>query len=173
MKNEIVLSKNIEGVYEEINMLIVNKKNTVKKMVNDAMVSLYWGIGECLWTNILSSSKPEYGKRLMEEISDKLYSEYGKGFDKTSVSRMVKFYQLFPEYEKVATLSQQLTWSHFVELLPMEDDLKRDFYATMCKNEKWSVRTLRDRKKSMLYERTAISKKPDETIAAEIAELRR
>lgn len=85
---------------------------------------------------------------------------------------MVQFYQLFPEYEKVATLSQQLTWSHFVELLPMEDDLKRDFYATMCKNEKWSVRTLRERKKSMLFEITAISKKLDETIAAEIAELR-
>ena len=60
---------------------------------------------------------------------------------------MVKFYQEFPEYEKVATLSQQLTWSHFVELLPIEDELKRDFYATMCKNENWSVRTLRERKK--------------------------
>lgn len=172
MKNEVVLPKNIEGVYEEINTLIVSKKSTVKKQVNDAMVSLYWGIGECLWTEILSSSKPEYGKRLIAEISDKLSSEYGKGFNRASVFRMVQFYQLFPEYEKVATLSQQLTWSHFVELLPIEDDLKRDFYATMCKNEKWSVRTLRERKKSMLFERTAISKKPDETIAAEIAELR-
>lgn len=150
----------------------MSKKSTVKKQVNDAMVSLYWGIGECLWTEILSSSKPEYGKRLIAEISDKLSSEYGKGFNRASVFRMVQFYQLFPEYEKVATLSQQLTWSHFVELLPIEDDLKRDFYATMCKNEKWSVRTLRERKKSMLFERTAISKKPDETIAAEIAELR-
>ena len=72
----------------------------------------------------------------------------------------------------MATLSRQLTWSHFVELLPIEDELKRVFYAAMCKNEKWSVRTLRERKKSMLYERTAISKKPDETIRNEIAELR-
>jgi hypothetical protein len=62
--------------------------------------------------------------------------------------------------QKVATLSQQLTWSHFVELLPIEDDLKRDFYAAMCKSEGWTVRTLRDRKNSMLYERTAISRKP-------------
>jgi len=71
----------------------------------------------------------------------------------------------------VATLSQQLTWSHFIEILPIKDELKRDFYAAMCKNENWSVRTLRERKKSMLYERTAISKKPDETIKNEIAEL--
>lgn len=71
----------------------------------------------------------------------------------------------------MATLSQQLTWSHFVELLPIEDRLKRDFYAVMCKNENWSVRTLRERKKSMLYERTVISKKPEETIANDIAQL--
>ena len=65
-----------------------------------------------------------------------------------------------------------MTWSHFVELLPIEDEIKRDFYATMCKNENWSVRTLRERKKTMLFERTAISKKPEKTIAREIANLR-
>ena len=64
-----------------------------------------------------------------------------------------------------------MTWSHFIELLPIKDELKREFYAAMCKNENWSVRTLRERKKSMLYERTAISKRPDETIKNEIAEL--
>ncbi|MCI5938219.1 MAG: DUF1016 N-terminal domain-containing protein [Eubacterium sp.] len=73
---------------------------------------------------------------------------------------------------KSGDVSQQLTWSHFVELLPIEDELKRDFYAVMCKNENWSVRTLRERKKLMLFERTAISKMPEATIANEIAELR-
>ena len=68
-------------------------------------------------------------------------------------------------------MSQQLTWSHFIEILPIKDKMKREFYAAMCKNENWSVRTLRERKKTMLYERTAISKKPDETIRNEIAEL--
>lgn len=96
---------------------------------------------------------------------------YGSGFSRSAISRMINFYQEFPDYEKVATLSQQLTWSHFVEILPIKDALKRDFYAVMCKIENWSVRTLRERKKSMLYERTAISKKPDETIKNEIAEL--
>lgn len=68
-------------------------------------------------------------------------------------------------------MSQQLTWPHFIEILPVKDELKRDFYATMCKNENWLVRTLRERKRSMLYERTAISKKTDETIRNEIVEL--
>ena len=84
---------------------------------------------------------------------------------------MIKFFQEFPDREKVATLSQQLTWSHFVELLPIEDALKRDFYAAMCKAEGWTVRTLRDRKNSMLYERTAISRKPEETVRADIMQL--
>lgn len=74
--------------------------------------------------------------------------------------------------EKVTTLLQQLTWSHLVELLPIEDRIKREFYATICKNENWSVRTLRGRKKSMIYECTSISKKPEETIISEIAKLR-
>ena len=84
---------------------------------------------------------------------------------------MIKFYREFPDAEKVATLSQQLSWSHFVVLLPIEDETKREFYAVMCSNENWSVRTLRERRKSMLFERTAISKKPAETIKNDLAVL--
>ena len=120
----------------------------------------------------MQNHKAEYGKSVINEVAKQLSQDYGKGFDRTAIFRMVQFYQEFPDKEKVATLSQQLTWSHFVELLPIEDELKRDFYAVMCKNENWSVRTLRERKKSMLFERTAISKMPEETIANEIAELR-
>lgn len=172
MENEIGLSEKYDEIYEEINWLIRQKKYDAKKVVNDTMISLYWGIGNRLSREITGESKPEYGKNIVGEIAKRLAMEYGSGFDKTSISRMIKFYQEFPDYEKVATLSQQLTWSHFVELLPIEDELKRDFYAAMCKNENWSVRTLRERKKSMLYERTSISKLPEETIANEIAELR-
>lgn len=77
---------------------------------------------------------------------------------------MVKFYEAFTDYEIVTTLSAQLTWSHFVELISIEDRLKREFYATLCSSQRWSVRTLRERKSSMMYERTVISKKPELTI---------
>ncbi len=172
MKNEIVSLGDIDNIYEDISGLIQQKKNNVKNVVNDAMISLYWGIGKRLSEELTGEHKPEYGKHIVEEISQRLAQQYGTGFDKTSISRMIKFYEEFPEYEKVATLSQQLTWSHFVELLPIQDDLKRNFYAAMCKNENWSVRVLRERKKSMLYERTAISRLPEETIKNEIEELR-
>ena len=171
MKDEIMLSDTFDHAYAEINDLIIQKKDGVKKAVNDAMISLYWEIGKRLTEEITGVNKPEYGKRVVIEISNRLSVNYGSGFSRSAISRMINFYQEFPDYEKVATLSQQLTWSHFVEILPIKDALKRDFYAVMCKIENWSVRTLRERKKSMLYERTAISKKPDETIKNEIAEL--
>jgi predicted nuclease of restriction endonuclease-like (RecB) superfamily len=130
-----------------------------------------WSIGHFLFTNVLEGDKAEYGKSVIEEISIRLTQEYGSGYNKSSLFRMIQFYQEFPDIEKVATLSQQLSWSHFVELLPIKDNIKREFYAVMCLNENWDVRTLRDRKKSMLFERTAISKRPDLTILNDLKEL--
>lgn len=135
------------------------------------MVSLYWEIGQKISKDILNGEKPEYGQYIVEEISNRLTQKYGRGYTKANIYRVLKFYQKFQDFQKVVTLSQQLTWSHFTELLPIEDDLKRDFYVIMCYNEGWNVRTLRERKKSMLYERTAISKKPEETIKNELMEL--
>ena len=88
---------------------------------------------------LTGNNKPEYGKKVVAEVSKRLEQEYGSGFDKTSISRMIKFYQEFPDFEKVATLSQQLTGLHFVEILPIQDELKRGFYAAMCMQENWSV----------------------------------
>ena len=127
MKKEILIADNIDNIYDEINALIREKKTNVKKVVNDAIISLNWGIGKRLSVELTGNNKPEYGKKVVTEVSKRLEQEYGSGFDKTSISRMIKFYQEFPDFEKVATLSQQLTWSHFVEILPIQDELKRDF----------------------------------------------
>ncbi len=158
-------------IYTKISNLIAARKVELSHAVNTAMIFLYWEIGETICLDVLNSTKADYGNRVVEEVSKRLMQEYGKGFNRSSVFRMIKFYQLFPDKRKVATLSQQLTWSHFVELLPIEDELKRDFYAGMCKSENWTVRTLRERKNSLLYERTAISQRPEETIRTDIAAL--
>ena len=172
MDNQLQLFKDFEGTYNQITTIIEVRKGNAKIVLNNEQLMMCWEIGRCLVDDILQNEKSEYGKQVVAEISRRLSEQYGNGFDKTAVFRMIRFYKEFPDVEKVATLSQQLTWSHFVELLPIEDEQKRNFYAAMCRNENWSVRTLRERKKSMLYERTAISKKPEETIANEIAELR-
>lgn len=84
---------------------------------------------------------------------------------------MIQFQECFPEVEIVATLSRQLSWSHFVEIIPLKTDLERGFYAQMCRIERWSVRTLRDKIRSMLFERTAISQKPEELARLELKTL--
>ncbi len=86
---------------------------------------------------------------------------------------MIKFAEVFPDEQIVVTLLRQLSWSHFLSLIPLKDPLQRDFYAEMCRMEQWSVRTLRNKIGSMLFERTALSRKPEKLIAHELEQLRR
>lgn len=171
MSDDMMNHEDTDKLYSKIVHLITTRKRIASQAVNAAMLFLYWEIGETICRDLLNETKAEYGKRIVNEVSQKLSMEYGKGFIRASVFRMIQFYQEFPDREKVATLSRQLSWSHFVELLSIEDELKRDFYAAMCRNEGWTVRTLRNRKNSMLYERTAISRKPEELIRQETMQL--
>ena len=100
-------------------------------------------------------------------VSRQLVLEYGHSFEEKNLRRMIQFSQIF-EKEMVTTLSRELSWSHFLIMLPIKDLLKQDFYLQMSKNDRWSVRTLKERINSMLFERTAISKKPNELIKHEI-----
>lgn len=106
MKDKIVLSDNFNHVYDDINDLIKRKKRDVKNAVNDAMISLYWGIGKKQADEITGVNKPEYGEQVVIEISKQLSVDYGTGFNRSAISRMINFYQEFPDYEKVVTLSQ-------------------------------------------------------------------
>jgi len=98
--------------------------------------------------------------------------EYGEGFSEKSLRRMIQFAAVFPDQRIVASLMRQLSWTHFLSFIPIKDQLKRDFYAEMCRVERWSVRTLQQKIGGMLYERTALSKKPAELAALELKKLR-
>lgn len=156
-----------------IKKLIDKTKESVLSQVNTELVILNWNIGKLIKSQILNNERSEYGEQIVATVSQQLSSEYGKGFTRTSIFRMIKFYESFSNFEIVATLSKQLGWSHFVELIPITDPLKREFYAELCKVERWSVRILRDRIQGMLFERTAISKKPEITIKNDLNILRK
>ena len=158
------LPNNYNSTFDKIVVMIESAKHKVYEVANYETVYLFWHIGQELKDNVLQGCRADYGRSVVKNISKDLEVKYGRSYDKSALFRMIQFYETFPDYEKVATLSQQLSWSHFKELISISDELKRDFYAVLCKNERWSVRTLRERKKSMLYERTAISKRPEETI---------
>src|SRR5208337_4808588 len=95
-----------------------------------------------------------------------------RGFGEKNLRRMIQFAEAYPDREIVVSLLRQLGWTHFLRLIPIEDPLKRDFYAQMCRVENWSTRTLQHKIQSMLYERTALSKKPDKLIRQELTRLR-
>jgi len=105
-------------------------------------------------------------------VSRELTVEFGQAFTLRSLYRAIQFCQGFTDKEIVSTLSTQLSWSHFIELLPIKDPSARDFYAEMCRIERWDVRTLRLKIGGMLFQRTALSRKPQAVITAEIAKLR-
>ncbi|WP_141050054.1 PDDEXK nuclease domain-containing protein [Aliarcobacter cryaerophilus] len=166
--SELIENKNL---LNELKSLIETTKQNVAISVNSSLTLMYWQIGYKINEDILKNSRAEYGKEILQTVSAKLTEEFGQGYSYSSLTRMMKFAQYFT-FENIATLSQQLSWSHFKELLPMEDNLKIEFYSQMSALDKWSVRTLRNRIDSMLYERTALSKKPDELITYEIEKLK-
>ena len=110
--------------------------------INSEMVVLYWSIGKTITDIVLHGEKPEYGGNAIAEISQRLSLKYGKVFDKSSIHRMVKLYQEFPGEGLILSWSQKLSWTHLIALIPIEDDLKREFYGTLCAKEGWSVRTV-------------------------------
>ena len=166
--SELIENKNL---LNELKSLIETTKQNVAISVNSSLTLMYWQIGYKINEDILKNSRAEYGKEILQTVSAKLTEEFGQGYSYSSLTRMMKFAQYFT-FENIATLSQQLSWSHFKELLPMEDNLKIEFYSQMSALDKWSVRTLRNRIDSMLYERTALSKIPDELITYEIEKLK-
>jgi predicted nuclease of restriction endonuclease-like (RecB) superfamily len=158
---------------QDIRDLIEEARSAVAVTVNMGLTMLYWQIGRRIQSEILQGEqRTEYGKTILATLSQQLTQEYGRGFSYSALTRMAKFAEAFPAQAIVAVLAKTLSWSHFRELLPMEQPLQREFYAEMCRIERWSVRTLKNRIDSMLYERTALSRKPDELIQAELETLR-
>ena len=163
---------NPEALVSDLRELILSARQTVARGVNAALVVLHWQIGRRIHQDILNSKRAEYGQEIVPTLSAQLTPEFGDGFSKRNLFRMVQFAEAFPDQQILSTLSKELGWSHFVELLPLKKHLQRDFYAEMCRVERWSVRLLRQKIGGMLYERTALSKKPSKLAALELQKLR-
>ena len=156
---------------KDVRSLIEAARENVARTVNSAQVLLYWDIGQRIHTEILKGKRASYGEEIVSTLSRQLEKAYGRGFSRRNVFSMVKFATLFQEREIVQTLSALLSWSHFVLIITQDNELKRKFYSKMCRIERWSVRTLRKKIDGMLFERTAIAKKPEKVIELELTKL--
>jgi len=168
MENNITVS----DLFKDISQLIDSARVRVAHYANSSLVLLYWKIGSIVESEILKEDRAEYGLMIVKQLSVLLTSCYGRGFNRSALFRMVRFFKYFPDEQIVATLSRLLSWSHFVELISLDDTLKQQFYTELCHLERWSVRELRKKIDSMLYERTAISHKPEKFIKQELKELK-
>ena len=156
---------------QDVVALIDHAKHRAATAINAELTLLYWHVGQRIRQDILGNERADYGKQIIQELSNVLTAQFGQGWSVQQLRHCVKFSEVFTDTNILSALRRELNWTHFKALIYIDDPIKREFYSTMTIQERWSTRTLDERIGSMLFERTAISKKPDETILAELQQL--
>jgi predicted nuclease of restriction endonuclease-like (RecB) superfamily len=156
MKNNIPIRKSYQGLIDSIGMLLQQSRQRAFQQINSILVKTYWEIGQrIVFFEQKNQINAGYGSKLFEQIARDLKNQFGKGFSRSNIIYMRLFYLKYPNSQ---TLSDQLSWSHYVALLGVDDDLSRSFYEKECLSSRWSVRELERQVNSMLFERLALSR---------------
>ncbi|MDO8953728.1 MAG: PDDEXK nuclease domain-containing protein [Gammaproteobacteria bacterium] len=154
-------------LFGDIKNLIDQAKNQVQQTANSTLVLLNWHIGNMINQHIIKNPRAEYGEKIIENLALNLEKQ-GYKYTKRSLNRARRFSMLYPNIQIGTALPSQLSWSHFTELIGIDDALKRNFYAELCAHERWDTRTLRAKISGLLFERTAIAKQPEKLIIQEL-----
>lgn len=167
MKKKVIL-KPIESTYQSVKQILEEARKTAYTAVNSAMVQAYWNIGKVIVEEEQrGKARSDYGTYLLDELSKRLTMEFGKGFDRTNISKMRAFYLSYPI---VDALRPQLTWTHYRLLLRVEKESIRDFYIDECITGNWSTHQLERQLNSFYYERLLASR-DKKTVKKEIQRL--
>ena len=157
-------NQNAEQTYHSIRNSIVSAQHRLSTAVNSAMVTTYWKIGEQIFKACGENDRAEYGKKLLEYLSEQLTAEFGKGFDKSNLRKMRQFYCTFPIRD---TLCPELSWSHYRVLMRINDEQARRFYMEECAKAAWSVRQL-ERQINTMYQQRILASQDKIAVANEI-----
>jgi hypothetical protein len=150
--------KQSNALFNELSLLIESSQRHLVSEVNSTLTMLFWRIGERINKDILQNKRADYGKEIVVTLSRQLQAKYGSNFEEKNLRRMLQFNTVFPEWENVVTLSRQLSWSHFLALIPIKSRERRLFYAEKAGAEIWGIRELRKNISDKVFERTAIAK---------------
>lgn len=161
-----------DALLSDVQDLIRETRSVVAVTVNAGLTLRYWRIGMRIRQEILGGKRAEYGEQIVHALSAQLQVEFREGFGSCNLFNMIRFAEVFPDEGVVRALVPALSWTHLRQIIYIDDPLKRDFYADMCRVERWSTRTLQQKIDSMLFERTALSKKPERLVGKELALLR-
>ncbi|WP_323001898.1 PDDEXK nuclease domain-containing protein [Denitromonas sp.] len=154
----------------DIRQLIDSARQRVALAVNAELTLLYWQVGRRVRAEV--GERAAYGQEVVKALAIRLATEYGRGWSEKQLRHCLRVAEIFPDEANLSALRRELSWTHIKALIYVDDVLKRNFYIEMCRLERWSSRQMQARMNSMLYERSAISKKPEETIRHELALLR-
>lgn len=144
-------------LFQDIAYIIEQGKRQVVAQVNSTLTLVYWQVGHKINTHLLENQRAGYAKQILSTVSTKLVNVYGKSFAERNLRRMIQFSELFPDFQKLPLLATQLSWSHFVELLPLKTGASRMYYARKSSEEHWSIRELRRQIERKAYERQEIA----------------
>ncbi len=164
---------NKQQLFSDICQIIESAKLRVAIKANAELTLMYWHIGHRINTDVLGNQRAEYGKRIVSQLATQLQERFHSNqFSLRNLRRMMQFADECPDLQIVTPLATQLTWSHFIEVLPIKDELSREFYLTMAASGNWGRNMLRKQIEGMLYERTAIAGKDNVQVKQELANLR-
>ena len=145
-------------LHAELRALITTSRQRLAGAVNAELTRLYWSVGQRLRTEVLGGAeRAKYGDQLIKRVGEQLAQEFGRGFEAKNLRRMLQFAVAFPEAEKVASLMRHLSWTHFLQLLPLKIDAARWFYAQQSIESRWSVRELHHQIERKAFERCEIA----------------
>ncbi len=154
-----------DALLADLRRLISQSRERVSATVNAELTLLYWNVGQRLHRDVLGGERAAYGNKLMEQLGTQLAQEFGRGFETKNLRRMVQFAQAFSKGEIVASLMRQLSWTHFLQLLPLKTEAARHYYAQAAAAERWSVRELRAQIERKAFERSAIAQTHNGAVA--------
>ena len=156
----------------DIRQLIEAARQRTSAAVNAELTLLYWRVGRRIGQEVLGDERAEYGKQVVSSLSRQLTAEYGGGWSEQQLRHCLRLGEIFPDEQILYAVRRELSWTHLRTLIYVDDPLKREFHMEMSRLEGWSSRRLRERMDSMLFERSAISRQPEETIGHELERLR-
>jgi predicted nuclease of restriction endonuclease-like (RecB) superfamily len=158
-------------LYSDVYHIVERSRQRLATTINAEICMMHWQIGKRIKDDVLYNQRAEYGKQIVKNLAEQLTQRFGKGWSDRKLLHCIRAAYTFTKDEIVYAVRTQLTWTHLRSLMFIDDQLKRKFYMEMTRLERWDTRTLDQKINSMLYERTALSRKPEEVIKQKLEQI--
>ncbi len=166
--DELNIQHNDQKLLSDVCTIINNARTNIALYANTQVVMTYWYVGKRIKEDVLQNKRADYGKQVIKNLSVKLTEKYGKGWSDKQLLHCLRSAETFSEEQIAYAVRRQFSWTHIRSFMYIENELARKFYMEMCALEHWNTRTLDQKIDSQLYERTALSRRPDELIKQEL-----